>query len=243
MQLIDRGSQPSQEIVREDALKAFRIIRVGGVAVLPFDVSYAIFGHIARGVERIYELKNRASTKPNGVVGNWDIFSDVIVASERDRELVSCITRDNDLPLSIVAPFRRDHEWLQTAEFGAVRRSTKGDTMDLLINAGALHNELARLSWESSIPLFGSSANKSLSGGKFELDDVEDELKAGCDIVIGYGRWKCANHWLIGSTIIELPTWRVLRYEGCYERQVAIVLKHFGVALPPRPTEGAMSLV
>ena len=66
MQLIDRGSEPSPEIIRADALKAFRIIKAGGVAVLPFDVSYAIFGHTARAVERIYELKNRPSTKPNG---------------------------------------------------------------------------------------------------------------------------------------------------------------------------------
>jgi tRNA A37 threonylcarbamoyladenosine synthetase subunit TsaC/SUA5/YrdC len=243
MQLIDRGAEPSSDIIRDDAHKAFRIIKAGGVAVLPFDVSYAIFGHSARAVERIYELKNRPSTKPNGVVGNWDIFQEVIVSSQRDRTLVSCITRDYDLPLSIVAPFRRDSEWLQTAEFGAVRRSTKGDTMDLLMNAGAIHNEMARLSWESCTPLFGSSANRSLSGSKFELEDVESELKAGCDIVIGYGRSKYANPYLIGSTIIELPTWKVLRFGGCYERQVEIVRKHFDVELPPRPTQGSMSLV
>ncbi len=59
---------------------------------------------------------------------------------------------------------------------------------------------------EGSTPLFGSSANKSLSGSKFELDDVEADLKAGCDLVVGYGRSRYANRWLIGSTIIELPT-------------------------------------
>ena len=243
MQLIDRGKEPSPDVVLLDAHKAFQIIKGGGVAVLPFTVSYAIFGHTARAVARIYELKNRPATKPNGVVGNWDIFSEVMVTTERDRDLVSCITREHDLPLSVVAPFRRDHEWLQTAEFGALRRSTKGDTMDLLLNAGALQNEMARLSWESCTPLFGSSANISLSGSKFELEDVESELKAGCDIVIGYGRSKYANPHLIGSTIIELPTWKVLRFGGCYEAQVQIVRDRFGVELPPRPAGGSMSLV
>lgn len=243
MQLINRGAEPGSALVKADALAAFRILRAGGVAVLPFDVSYAIFGHTSLAVERVYELKNRTPTKPNGIIGNWDIFNEVLVTAERDRALVKCITQDYDLPLSIVAPFRRDHAWLQTSEFGALRRSTKGDTMDLLLNAGAIHNELARLSWESCTPLFGSSANKSLSGSKFELEDVEEELKNGCDIVIGYGRSKYANKYLIGSTIIELPSWRVLRFGGCYERQASIIRKHFKVELAPRPETGSMSLV
>lgn len=243
MQLINRGAEPSLDVMKADALTAFRILKAGGVAVLPFDVSYAIFGHTSLAVERVYELKNRTPTKPNGVVGNWDVFNAVMATTERDKALVKCITQDYDLPLSIVAPFRRDHEWLQTSDFGAVRRSTKGDTMDLLLNAGAIHNELARLSWESCTPLFGSSANKSLSGSKFELEDVEDELKAGCDIVIGYGRSRYANKYQIGSTIIELPSWKVLRFGGCYERQAEIIRKHFDVELPPRPTTGSMSLV
>jgi tRNA A37 threonylcarbamoyladenosine synthetase subunit TsaC/SUA5/YrdC len=243
MQLIDRGSEPNAETIERDARHAFQIIKAGGVAVLPFDVSYAIFGHTARAVERIYELKERTPTKPNGVVGNWDIFNEVLVTTQRDRELVQCMTQEYDLPLSIVAPFNREHPWLQTCEFGALRRSTKVDTMDLLLNAGKLQNEMARLSWESGTPLFGSSANKSLSGSKFEVEDVEEELKAGCDLVIGYGRSRYANRWLVGSTIIELPTWKVLRYGGCYEQQIDIVRKHFNIELPPRPTEGSMSLV
>jgi tRNA A37 threonylcarbamoyladenosine synthetase subunit TsaC/SUA5/YrdC len=243
MQLIDRGSEPGTDIIERDARHAFRIIKAGGVAVLPFDVSYAIFGHTARAVERIYELKDRKPTKPNGVVGNWDIFSEVLVTTQRDRDLVQCMTEEYDLPLSVVAPFNREHPWLQTCEFGALRRSTKVDTMDLLLNAGKLQNELARLSWESSTPLFGSSANKSLSGSKFEVHQVEEELKAGCDLVIGYGRSKYANRWLVGSTIIELPSWKILRYGGCYEQQIEIVRKHFNIELPARPTEGSMSLV
>ena len=243
MQVIDRGSEPAADIVRQDARHAFRILKSGGVVVLPFDVSYAIFGHTSRAVERIYALKNRPSTKPNGVVGNWDIFSEVMVTTSRDRDLVACIIKDHDLPLSIVAPFRADHEWLQQAEFGAMRRSSKEGTMDLLLNAGAIQDELARLSWESCTPLFGSSANVSLTGSKFELADVEPVLKAGADLTLGYGRSKYANPYLIGSTIIELPSWRVLRFGGCYEQQAQIIKKHFGVDMPPRPTEGSMSLV
>ena len=84
----------------------------------------------------------------------------------------------------------------------------------------------------------GAPAELRLEQGSFTIGSSK-----GCDIVIGYGRSKYANPWLIGSTIIELPSWKILRFGGCYEQQVEIVRKHFGVELPPRPTEGKMSLV
>lgn len=243
MELITRGQEPSGSVLASDACKAFRIMRAGGVAVLPLSVSYAIFAHTARGVERIYELKQRAQTKPNGVIGNWDIFADVMETTQRDKDLVRCITQDHDLPLSVIAPFRAEHDWLRTVEYGGLRRSTKGNTMDLLINAGPLHNELARMSWESAAPLMGSSANVSLTGSKFELADVQESLRSGSDIVLDYGRSRYANPHAIGSTIIELPSWRVLRWGGCFEQQAAIIRQAFGVELPARPTDGRRSLV
>jgi tRNA A37 threonylcarbamoyladenosine synthetase subunit TsaC/SUA5/YrdC len=242
MELIDRGQEPAAYVVAEDAVRAFRIMRSGGVSVLPLDVSYAIFAATARGVERIYELKNRKPTKPNGIVGNWDIFSNVLQTTERDKDLVRCLTQDNDLPLSVIAPFDRDHDWLRTVEFGALRRATKDGTMDLLLNAGRLHNELARLSWESATPLMGSSANVSLAGSKFRVEDVEESVKQGCDIVLGYGTSRYINDYGIGSTILELPTWKVLRWGGLFEKQAEIVKKKFGVELTPRPKEGPLTL-
>jgi tRNA A37 threonylcarbamoyladenosine synthetase subunit TsaC/SUA5/YrdC len=243
MELISRGHEPDALTIQADAARAFRSMLSGGVAVLPLSVSYAIFGHTARAVERIYELKQRAQTKPNGVIGNWDIFSDVMDTTPRDKDLVRCIIQDNNLPLSVIAPFRADHDWLSTVQFGALRRSTKAGTMDLLMNAGPLHNELAHLSWEAAAPLMGSSANVSLTGSKFTLAEVQDSLKQGCDIVLDYGASQYANEWAIGSTIIELPSWKVLRWGGCFEWQAQIVQREFGVALPPRPKAGPLSLV
>src|SRR5476651_724102 len=99
MEVIDRGQEPDLTTVRSDARRAFRIMMAGGVAILPLSVSYAIFAHAARAVERIYELKKRPQTKPNGVIGNWDIFSEVIEVSAQDQDLVRCITLDHNLPL------------------------------------------------------------------------------------------------------------------------------------------------
>lgn len=243
MELIDRGSEPDVATQHADARKAFDVMVGGGVAILPLSVSYAIFAHTARGVERIYELKSRPQTKPNGVIGNWDIFSQVFQVTDRDRDLVRCLTIDHDLPLSIIGPFDPHHDWLRTVEYGALRRSTKGFTMDLLMNAGPLHNELARLSLEQGKPLMGSSANVSGQGSKFRLEDLEPPLREGPDLVLGYGTSRYINPMGMGSTIIELPTWKVMRWGGCFEQQAKIVEKTFGVTLPPRPDSGPWTLV
>ncbi|WP_295855498.1 Sua5/YciO/YrdC/YwlC family protein [uncultured Xylophilus sp.] len=243
MQLIDRGREPTPEELATDARRIFGILRSGGVGIIPFDVSYAIFAHTARAVERIYEIKNRSSAKPNGVIGNWDIFQELIDASQADRDLVSCVIRDHDLPLSVVGPYRADHDFLRTTEFGALRRSTKGPTMDLLLNAGALHGALARMSLDAATPLMGSSANRSLTGNKFALRDIEDEVLAQSDIGVDYGRCRYANEHLVGSTILEMGTRRVLRFGCCYEQIQQILKKEFALDLPDRPTSGPMSLV
>jgi tRNA A37 threonylcarbamoyladenosine synthetase subunit TsaC/SUA5/YrdC len=243
MELIARGAEPPEAVQIADARQAFRTMASGGVTLLPLSVSYAIFAHTAMAVERIYALKKRPQTKPNGVIGNWDIFQEVLQVEPRDRDLVRCLTIDHNLPLSVIAPYRADHPWLRTVQFGAINRSTKVGTMDLLMNAGPLHNELARLSLDAAVPLMGSSANISGSGSKFRFEDVQESLREGCDLTMDYGTSRYINDWQMGSTIIELPSWRVLRWGGLFEQQAQIIERQFGVALPVRPTSGSWTLV
>ena len=243
MKLLGNGHVPTGAELQAQAREIFRLMQAGGVGIVPFDVSYAIFGHTARAVERIYEIKNRSNAKPNGVLGTWDTFSELIEADALDRDLVKCIILDHNLPLSIVGPYRADHDFLRTVEFGALRRSTKGNTMDLLLNAGDLHNALSRIAFEAGVPLMGSSANRSLTGNKFRLQDIEQEVLAQVDINVDHGQCKYANPWLVGSTIIEMGTRRVLRFGCCYEEIQTILKREFKLELPDRPSSGPMSLV
>ena len=115
------------------------------------------------------------------------------------------------------------------------RLSTRDGTLALLLNAGPLHDELARLSLQQSFPIFGSSANKSLGGSKFLLEDVEPEVRAIAGIEIDYGLCRYHNAIKISSTIIDFVNWKVVRWGVCYEQIRDILLRFYKIDLGPIP--------
>ena len=116
-----------------------------------------------------------------------------------------------------------------------MERSTRLGTLDLLINAGPLACELARLSRERGRPVLGSSANRSLSGSKFRLEDVDPEVRAVASVAVDYGLSRYANPRAISSTIIDLKTFQVHRHGVCFEQIADILQRWFGIALAPMP--------
>ncbi len=219
-----------------DADRVFTVLERGGIAIVPLDIAYAIFGGTGGAIRRIFEAKGRSFTKPNGMLADYQLFTELHLVGERERAIVHAVTEEYGLPLSVVAPFRQDHPIFSSVDAFAMERSTKIGTLDLLLNAGPLHRELARLSRERGRPVLGSSANRSLSGSKFRLEEVEAEVRAVADIEIDYGLCRYANPQAISSTIIDLKTFDVHRYGACFD-QIADVLKRgFDVTLAPALT-------
>ena len=103
--------------------------------------------------------------------------------------------------------------------------------MDMLMNAGPLHDALVDLSRAQGVPVFGSSANKSLTGSKFTLEDVEPELRAAADIMIDHGPCRDRNADGVSSTILDFRDFSVLR-RGCrFDQLTAFLRARFGIAL------------
>ncbi len=69
-----------------------------------------------------------------------------------------------------------------------LKNASKSGTIDLLMNAGPIHDEIARLALESGNGVFGSSANMSLSGSKYDFKDVEIELRNKVDLALDGGK-------------------------------------------------------
>lgn len=220
--------------VKADAARAMDAMQSGGIAILPNDVGYSLIAARLPALKKIFETKRRAPTKLNAMLGNDDLHRELHCVSERGRAIVQAITRDYDLPVGLVAPCRSDHPLLRALEPETYERSTKGNTLLMLLNAGRFHAEITRLSAERGTLLFGSSANLSLHGTKFRVEDMEPEIRAIADVVVDHGLQKY-HTWKCSSTLLNCETLEVIRVGSCYDNIADILRRHFGVDLPARP--------
>ena len=66
-------------------------------------------------------------------------------------------------------------------------RQALARTMDMLLNAGALHDEITRLARESAFAVVASSANISLTGSKFRFAAIEAPVREIAGLAIDTG--------------------------------------------------------
>jgi len=224
--------------VAADARRAFDALKAGGIAIVPNDIGYSILGGSGAALRRIFATKGRAPTKLNAMVGNRDIHREVHRCGARGRDIVQAITEDYDLPLGCIAPCRMDHPLLRRLDRDTIAASTRDETIVVLMNAGRLHAEITRLSHGEGHPLFGSSANRSLGGTKFKIEDIEPEIRAIADAVVDHGLQKY-HPYRASSTLLNVETLQVVRAGSCYEDICYVVERHFGLTLPKAPAAAA----
>lgn len=217
-----------------DARRAFDVMHQGGIGILPNDIGYSLIAARAPALRKIFDTKRRAPSKLNAMLGNDDLHRELHVVSERGRSIVEAITRDYDLPLGLIAPCRVDHPLLRKLDPDTYDRSTKDNTLLMLLNAGPFHAAITALSLSEETLLFGSSANLSLHGTKFRVEDIEPEIRTIADITIDYGLMKY-HPWQASSTLLDCETLQVVRFGSCYENIRDILQRHFRVSLPDRP--------
>ncbi len=234
--MTDAASRTEQEIVKQGDVvrqsgQLLDVIAGGGVAILPLDVAYAIVGNSEAAIRRIFTAKERSYEKPSGMFSNWDLFNEIQIVGARERDIVRAIIFDHDLPMSTVAPFRADHPIFRNVAPFVLENSTKAMTLDMLLNAGVFHNEMTKQTHERMMPVLGSSANTSLTGSKYRLEDIEPPVLAAGDMLIDGGLSKYHNPEGRSSTIIDLRTFKTVRVGVCYERLCEIFKKDFDIDL------------
>jgi tRNA A37 threonylcarbamoyladenosine synthetase subunit TsaC/SUA5/YrdC len=217
-----------------DARAVHDTVSSGGVAIFKADVGYAIVGHTEPAIRRIYEAKNRSFSKPCGMFGSWAIFQEIIDIDSRARDYVRAVIFDHRLPISVVAPFRADHPFFKSVAPFVLANASKAGTMDVLMNAGPTHDEIARIALEESRPVFGSSANRSLAGSKFVFKDIEPEVLEATDLALDRGHSKYSNDRGLGSSIIDLRNFQPVRIGICFNELRAVASQHFGIDIPDR---------
>ncbi|GAB3685230.1 L-threonylcarbamoyladenylate synthase [Salinisphaera aquimarina] len=230
--VIDRSDTgPSAEQVSADASRVLDVLGDGGVAIIPLDVAYAIVGQAPDAIRRIFDAKRRSYDKPSGMFGSWQLSEQLHSLPDDKRQIIRAIATEENLPFSVVAPFDAEHRLLSQVPSFVMASSSKEGTLDMLINAGVLHTEMARQSVERGYPVLGSSANTSLKGSKYRLADIEHEVRDRVDICVDYGKSRYANDQGRSSTIIDFRDFSVLRVGVCFEQLRAVFENRFGITL------------
>ena len=124
--------------VKADAARVLDVIADGGVAIVPLDVAYAVLGNSEDAIRRLFAAKERSFEKPSGMFSNWELFNEIQICEQRERDVVSCVIHDHGLPMSTVAPFRQDHPMFKNVAPFVLENSSKAGTLDMLLNAGEL---------------------------------------------------------------------------------------------------------
>ena len=189
-----------------------RCISVGGVALFPADTVYGLATEpdSREGVDRLYRLKGRAPGVPAAVM-----FFDFELAlaalpelGPRTRDAVARLL-PGALTLLVPNPARR----YPLACGPAPERL--GLRVPLLEGALA---PLAAVSW----PVLQSSANRSGAAEASRVADVDEELRAGVDLILDGGELPGTP-----STVVDLGayesdgSWEVVR-EGAVRREALL---------------------
>ena len=214
-----------------DIARLFEALDAGGIGIVPLDVAYAVVATRPSGIRRIFEAKQRSYDKPSGMFGNWRLSREIHRMDERKHAMVREIIEDEQLPFSVVAPFRADHPLFAAVDPFVMKNSSKGGTLDMLLNAGQFHDAIAAGSIARGTAVFGSSANLSLTGSKYRLEDIEPPIRAAAAVHFDYGQSKYACKDGLSSTIIDFVDFTVVRNGHCFDRLAAAFKTRFGVTL------------
>ena len=201
------------------------------MAIVPLDVAYAVVGHRERAIRAIFTAKDRSYEKPSGMFADWRMSEEIHVLPDSKRRMIRTMVEEEKLPFSVVAPFERDHPFFSDVDPFVLANSTKTNTIDMLLNAGAVHDEIARQAWEARKPVFGSSANTSLKGSKYRYEDIEPAVRDVADIALDYGLSRYANEEGRSSTIIDFSNFEVIRIGVVFDRVKAAFRERFDVEL------------
>ncbi|KAJ5783270.1 hypothetical protein N7457_005044 [Penicillium paradoxum] len=225
--------------LKDDAQAAFQVLKRGGIAIIPMNVGYGITAMDPDALNRIVQTKQRQPHKRHAMVGSYSLHRDLHVLPSQQADMVKLLTMSLDLPLGVVAPYRSDHPITQKLPPDVLAQSVVEDSLAMLVNGGALLEELSRLATLEALPLMGSSANITGKGAKTVVEDIEPEILQVADIVIDYGRQKFHSP-RAASTMIDFRTIKILRYGACYDVVQDALWRFYGIKVPDDPGESSL---
>ena len=196
----------------EDVETLERCISVGGVALFPADTVYALGTDpdSREGVDRLYRLKGRVPDKPSAVMF-FQVDSALAALPDLGPRTRAAVERllPGGVTLLLPNPGRR------------YPLACGPQPERLGIRVPALEGKLAPLA-AMPRPVLQSSANLSGGADSRRVDDVDERLRAGADLVLDAGELPGTPSTVVDLTGYERDgSWQVVR-EGAVPREAVV---------------------
>jgi len=199
-------------VTREEVETFERCISVGGVALFPADTVYGLATEpdSREGVDRLYRLKGRAADTPAAVMF-FDLELALVALPELGARTRDAIERllPEAFTLLLPNPARR------------FPLACGPNPERLGLRVPLLEGELeplAAVSW----PVLQSSANRSGGQDAARLADVDEDLRAGVDLVLDGGELPGRPSTVVDLTSYEQDgAWALVR-EGAVPREAVV---------------------
>ncbi|HEX3082667.1 MAG TPA: Sua5/YciO/YrdC/YwlC family protein [Candidatus Saccharimonadia bacterium] len=162
------------------------LLRQGGKAVVtPTKVGYIISTVDAGGLERKFDLKQRAKRKPAVVLcSSVEQLRELAVTNEQIEQLYSRCYQEN-LLLGCILPWRPEAMAKYIPEGADAMVHDARNTSCFVIRFGEPSEQIVRAIWEQDHKLtFASSANPSGQGNRGRLDGIGERIASGADLLI-----------------------------------------------------------
>jgi L-threonylcarbamoyladenylate synthase len=189
-----------------------RCIAVGGVALFPADTVYGLATEpdSREGVERLYRLKGRSADTPAAVMF-FDLGLALAALPELGARTREAIERLLPGALTLLVPNQARRFPLACGP----ARERLGLRVPLLEGALA---PLAAVRW----PVLQSSANHSGGRDAARVADVDEELRAGVDLILDGGELPGTPSTVVDLTSYEQDgSWELIR-EGAIPREAVV---------------------
>lgn len=216
----------------KDAKRVYKILKEGGIAIVYMRNAYAIMSGTDSALQKVYTAKKRSLNRPSGLVANARTHEKLHILSRRKKNIIKKFSKKYNLPISIIAPYRKKHPIISKFSNFSKQLATKNNTVNLLLNSGPLRENIADLSLKDNFPLIASSANLSQRGTKYRVVDIEDRVKKCADIIINYGPCELykegktidCDGLSLSSTQIDFRDMSIVR-KGVYFKEIYNIFK------------------
>lgn len=187
----------------QDAVsKAWDIMSQDGLVLAKADVGYSFICTSETAVERIYQLKQRPSSRrcvALATINHLPEMCETPPAILKRLQKLSAIT-----PVAAILPVKYQSRFMRNFDERRLHTLIEDGALCVYLGSGDFFELLAETACSNGTLALGSSANYSNHGNAFRFEDIPSTILEGVDLALPSGTARYINDERYGGTIINL---------------------------------------